>query len=148
MKVTLKSGAVLDITRAPFVISHKLFKTVLKELKNVSLKLGLKEGKTLGDLVNLELTDEALNTAKDGVFTLLSSQEIEDVLWECFGGRVLYGSKKVDLAFFNDEKVQEEYHEIMKEVLQANLSPFRKSLESLFPKFRLEPKSSKSPELK
>lgn len=146
MKVTLKSGALLDITRT-FQSSHKLFKTVLKELKGVNIKLGLKEGQTLGNLFDLEMTDEALNTAKDVFFTLLSSQEIEDALWECFGGRVLYNTKKVDLTFFNDEKMQEEYHEIMKEVMTANLSPFQKSLESLFPNFRLE-KITKNPELK
>lgn len=147
MKMTLKSGATLDITRAPFVISHKLFKTVLKELKEVNLKLGLKEGQTLGNLLELDMTDEVLNTAKNSIFTLLSSQEIEDSLWECFGGRVLYNNKKVDLKLFDNEKIQEDYHEIMKEVMTANLSPFRKSLESLFPKFRLE-KTPKSPELK
>ena len=148
MKVTLKSGAVLDITRAPFVSSHRLFKTVLREMKGVTIKLGLKEGQSLSGLFDMELTDEALNTAKDGIFTLLSSQEIEEALWECFGGRVLYNAKRVDLAFFNDEKMQEEYHEIMKEVLTANLSPFQKSLQSLFPNFRLEPKNTKSPESK
>lgn len=147
MKKTLKSGAVLDITKT-FVTSHNLFKTVLKEMKGVTIKLGIKEGQTLGSLFELELTDEALNTAKDGIFTLLSSQEIEDSLWACFGGRVLYNNKKVDLAFFNDEKMQEEYHEIMKEVMTENLSPFRKSLESLFPNFRLEKRSTPSPESK
>lgn len=136
MKMTLKSGATLDVTKT-FVTSHKLFKTVLKEMKGVTIKLGIKEGQTLGGLFDLELTDEALNTAKDGIFTLLSSQEIEDALWECFQGRVLYNNKKVDITFFNDEKMQEEYHEIMKEVLTANISPFRKSLESLFPNLQL-----------
>lgn len=137
MKVTLKSGAILDITRSPFVVSHKLFKTVLKELKSVTIKLGLKEGQTLGGLFDLELTDEALNTAKDGIFTLLSSQEIEDALWDCFGGRILYNNKKIDMGSFNDEKMQEEYHEIMKEVLGFNLHPFKQSLISLFPKLNL-----------
>lgn len=137
MKVTLKSGAILDITRSPFVIGHKLFKTVLNELKSVDLKLGLKEGQTLGSMFDLELTDDVLNTAKNSIFTLLSSQAIEDVLWECMP-RVLYDNKKVDKALFDDEKIAEDYLEVAKEVMVVNLAPFRKSLASLFPNFRLE----------
>lgn len=146
MKITLKSGAILDITKT-FISSHNLFKTVLREMKGVTIKLGLKEGQTLGGLFDLELTDEALNTAKDGIFTLLSSQEIENALWECFGGRVLYNNKKIDLTFFNDEKMQEEYHEIMKEVLLANIAPFQNGLAFLFPNFKLG-KNTTSPVLK
>lgn len=141
MKMTLNSGAVLDITRSPFTISHKLFKTVLKEMRNVNLRLGLKDGQTLGNLAQLELTDDALNTAKDGIVTLLSSQEIEDVLWECMP-RVLYNNKKITKELFDDEKACEDYIPIAKEVLGFNLLPFRKSLESLFPNLRLEQKST------
>ena len=137
MKMTLKSGAILEVTRSPFVISHKLFKTVLKEMKGVSLKLGLKEIKTFGELFNLEVTDDALNTIKDSFVTLLSSQEIEDALWECFP-RILYNNKKIESKnFFDDEKTCADYLEVCKEVATENLRPFRQSLESLFPNFRL-----------
>jgi hypothetical protein len=146
MKVTLKSGAILDVTRSPFVISHKLFKTILKEMRGVTLKLGLKDGQTLGNLAELELTDDALNTAKDGILTLLSSQEIEDVLWECFE-RCLYNNKKISKNLFDDEKICEDYLEVCKEVLGLNLAPFKQSLILLFPRLNLE-KTIKSQELK
>ncbi len=146
MKITLKSGAILDITRSPFVIGHKLFKTVLKELKDVNLKLGLKEGQTLGGLFELELTDDALNTAKNGILTLLSSQEIEDVLWECFE-RCLYENKKITKNLFDDEKVCEDYLEVYKEVMTLNLAPFQAGLGFLFPNFRLK-RNIESQELK
>ena len=135
--MTLKSGATLDITRSPFIIGHKLFKTILKELKEVNLKLGLKEGQSFGQVFDLELTDDALNTAKNGILTLLSSQEIEDCIWECMSGRVLYNNKKVDQNLFNDETIAEDFLEVFKEVMVFNLTPFRKSLESLFPNVRL-----------
>ena len=135
MKVTLKSGAILDVTRV-FVTSHKLFKVVLKELKGVNLKLGLKEGQSLNNLFELEITDDVLNTAKDGIFTLLSSQEIEDALWECFE-RCLYNNKKITKALFDEEKVSADYLEICKEVMVYNTIPFRQSLTSLFPGIRL-----------
>lgn len=135
--MTLKSGATLDITRSPFVTGHKLFKTILKELKDVNLKLGLKEGHSIGEVFNLELTDDAINTAKNGILTLMSSQDIEDSIWECMGGRVLYNNKKVEPNLFNDETVAEDFLEIFKEVMVYNLTPFRKSLESLFPNIRL-----------
>lgn len=141
MKMTLKSGATLDITRSPFVVGHKLFKTVLKELKEVNLKLGLREGQNLSNLFELELTDDALNTVKDGILTLLSSQEIEDALWECML-RVTYNDKKITRNLFDDEAICEDYLEIAKEVMVANLAPFRKSLESLFPNVRLGKRTS------
>jgi hypothetical protein len=146
MKTTLKSGATLDVTRSPFVTSHKLFKTVLRELKNVNLKLGLKEGQSLGNLFDMQLTDEVLNTAKDGILTLLSSQEIENVLWECFA-RVLYDNKKIDQHTFDDEKACQDYLEVCKSVLMENLKPFQAGLASLVPNFRME-RSTKSPESK
>ena len=132
MKKTLKSGATLDITRSPFVIGHKLFKVVTKEVKeNVDLKLGLK-GQTLGNLGEFEATDEALNTIKDAFMTVLSSQEIEDVLWECMA-RVTYNDQKVTIKLFDDEAIQEDFFEVFKEVAMYNLIPFGKSLASLFP---------------
>jgi hypothetical protein len=136
MKKTLKSGATLDITRSPFVIGHKLFKTILTEMKGVHLQLGLKDGQSIGSLFDLEMTDEAINTAKNGILTLMSSQDIEDVLWECMP-RVLYNNKKIDLNLFEDDRAAEDFLEIFKEVMVVNLAPFRKSLESLFPNFRL-----------
>lgn len=133
MKMTLKSGATLDVTRSPFEICHRLFKTVIKELKSVDLELG----QNLGSTFSLDLTDKTLNTAKNAIFTLLSSQEIEDVLWECFG-RVLYNNKKLTKNLFDEEKAMEDYLEIAKEVLVFNLTPFQKSLESLFPGVQLK----------
>lgn len=137
MKMTLKSGATLDVTRSPFVIGHKLFKTVLKEMKQVNLKLGLKEGQSFGSLASLELTDDALNTVKDAFCILLSSEEIEEVLWECML-RSTYNGRKIDKALFNEDPITADYLEVAKEVMTINLIPFRQSLESLFPRIRLQ----------
>lgn len=135
--MTLKSGATLDVTRSPFVIGHKLFKTVLKEMKQVNLKLGLKEGQSFGSLASLELTDDALNTVKDAFCILLSSEEIEEVLWECML-RSTYNGHKIDKALFNEDPITADYLEVAKEVMTINLIPFRQSLESLFPRIRLQ----------
>ena len=137
MKKTLTSGAILDITRAPFVTSHRLFKTILKELKDVQLRLGLKGGQTLGGVFDLELTDEAIDTVKNAFLTLLSSQEIEDCLWECFE-RVTYENKRLDKKLFEDEKIAGDYLEIAKEVMLFNIAPFQQSLVSLFPGIRFQ----------
>lgn len=133
MKKTLASGATLEITRSPFVISHKLFKTVVRELKEgVDLKIGLKEGQSLSKLTDMDLSDEAINTVKDAILTLLSSEEIEAVLWECMP-RVTYNNQKITRELFDDEKAVVDYLEIVKEVAIFNLTPFGKSLASLFP---------------
>lgn len=133
MKKTLSSGATLDITRSPFVISHKLFKAVISELKHVNLKLGLKEGQTLGNLINLDLSEEAIDTFKNALFTVLASDLIEESMWECMA-RATYNNQKIDRTFFDDEKHAEDYLEVAKEVVTFNLAPFYKSLSSLFPK--------------
>lgn len=133
MKKTLPSGAELDITRAPFVTGHKLFKTVVREFKNnVQIKLGIKDGQSISDLAKMELSDDAINTVKDSLFTILSSDDVESVLWECMD-RVRYNGKKVDRVLFDDENIQEDFFVIFKEVAVYNLIPFGRGLESLFP---------------
>lgn len=136
MKKTLKSGATLDITRSPFVVGHKLFKTIAKELKGVDVKLGLKEGQTLGNLTNFEVSDEAINTVKDLFCTILSSQEVEDILWECMI-KATYNGQKINRELFDNDQAAEDYLEISKEVMSVNLIPFQKSLASLFPNMQI-----------
>lgn len=130
LKKTLDSGAVLEVTMAPFEDGHRLLKAVMREAESVKVSLGVK-GKTLGDIFSLELTDETLDMIKNVVSRLVSSDTIEEALWICIG-RATYNNVKITKDTFEDEKARGDYFLVMKEVLGFNLRPFVKNLASLF----------------
>lgn len=136
MKKILSSGATLEITRAPFSVSHRLFKTVMRELSQVEINVGAK-GKDIQDLFKLEVGDQLVNTLKNVAVTLLSSEEIEAVLWVCFD-RALYNNQKVTKEIFDEESAAGDYLEIAKEVMIYNMAPFTKSLQSVYQGLRAE----------
>lgn len=136
MKKILQSGSTLEITRAPFAVSHSLFKTTMRELGKIDLKLGAK-GKDLKELFKVEIGDEAVNTFKNVVTSLLSSDDIEAVLWLCFE-RALYNNQKITRELFDNDVAASDYLEIAKEVMVYNLTPFTKSLQSLLQSVQLE----------
>lgn len=130
LKKILDSGATLEVTMCPFQEGNKLLKAVMKEAESVKVVLGIK-GKTLKDIADLELTDDVLDTVKNIVARLLSSDEIEAALWVCLG-RATYNNKKITPETFEDEEARSDYFVVMKEVLGFNLRPFVKNLASLF----------------
>jgi hypothetical protein len=128
MKKVLESGAVLDLSICSFAEGTKLMKAVAKELKNTQISLGVKE--RVSDFFKLNLGDDALNTIKNLVTGLLSSDEIEAALWPCIE-RGTYNGIHIQKDIFEDEKTRADYIPILKEALVYNLTPFFKSLRSL-----------------
>lgn len=129
---TLDSGAILDISMCSFAEGTKLMKAVSKELKNTNISLGAKGKAT--DFFKLDLGDEAINTLKNIVTGLISSEEIEAALWPCMerGTYTIGGvTRKINRDLFEDEKAREDYIPILKEALVFALAPFFKSLKSL-----------------
>ena len=114
LKKTLDSGAVLEVTMAEFKIGHRLFKAVMQEIKDVNMPDGA----------------NVVNMIKDVATGLLSSEEVEAVLWECMG-RATYNNQKVNPSLFEDEGIREDYLVVAKEVLVFNLTPFIKNLSFL-----------------
>lgn len=127
MKTTLPSGAELDITLAPFGAGHKLFKAVLSEIESVKLNLG---GSSFGDFLGREVDGEAIDTIKNLIVRLLSSEKVEEALWPCLE-RSTYRGHKVNKDLFEEEGIRADFIPICKEVLGFNLSPFFKNLASL-----------------
>jgi hypothetical protein len=126
---TLDSGAKIEIQIASFERSHRLFKAVTKEIESVKIALGLKG--ELKDILNLEISDETLNTLKDIVARLISSDTVEAALWDCMA-TVLYNGKKVTRDLFEDIDARKDFLVLMKEVMVYNLAPFFQNLGSLF----------------
>lgn len=128
LKKVLPSGAELDITLASFAEGNKLLKAVMKEITNIRLSLGL-SGKDLS-FGNMNVNDDAINTIKNIVANIISSEEVESALWPCMS-RATYNNKRVTKDLFEDEIVRQDYIIVMKEVLFYNLLPFFGNLASL-----------------
>lgn len=128
---TLPGGARLECDMAPFQVGHRLMKSVMREIGKINVSLGIKD-RTLKDIMDVELTDGAINTIKDVVTALIASEEVEAVLWECMG-RATYNGRKMSPETFEDAAARADYLPVVKEVLFHNLSPFFKSLGSLLP---------------
>lgn len=114
LKKTLDSGAVLEVQMAKFQLGHRLFKAVMREIKDI----------VMPDNANVA------NMIKDVAAGLLSSSEVEAILWECMGVAI-YNNQKVTPDLFEDEKIREDYLIVAKEVLIVNLIPFFKNLSSM-----------------
>jgi hypothetical protein len=126
MKKSLESGALLDITTT-FADSHRLFKAVMKEFENVKLEAG---AQSLKELFAMDLGEEALNTLKNLICRIVSSEIIDEAMWQCFT-RVTYNGTKVTKDTFEAENVRGDYLLVVKEVMVANLAPFFASRDSL-----------------
>ena len=130
LKKTLDSNAVLEVTLAPFAIGHKLWKAVAKEVETVDVSLGSKVA-SLQSVFDAEVTDQMLNTIKNIISRVLSSEKIEEVLWQCME-RATYNGVKITQDTFEDVKARGDYLIVAKEVLWFNLVPFVRNLGSLF----------------
>lgn len=130
IKKTLPSGAVLECDLAPFKDGYALLKAVMRELEATKISIGLKS-KSIKDIFDIELTDDALNTLKNVITSIVSSEQVEAMLWACMG-RATYNNQRITEETFEDISARSDYLIVMKEVMLHNVSPFFKSLGSLW----------------
>ena len=114
-KVSLPSGAVLEMTMAPFLEGRRLLGAVSSCIKSV------KVDSSLGDASNL-------NSLKDVFLSCLTSREVEDALLDCLKGCTYNGQRITSWDIFDDLKAREDYMTICVEVCKFNLAPFTKNL--------------------
>ena len=115
-KVVLPSGAILEITAAPFDDAKALYMAVADEARG--LKLDSK-------------AEIDANFWKDIFCTGLASKKIEAALAVCFK-RVTYSGLKIDKDTFEPIEAREDYLTVCFEVAKENVSPFLKSLYARF----------------
>jgi hypothetical protein len=118
--LTLKSGKTLSLGIAPFSVARKLLKIVALELKQVDVELDVK---SLQALMQMELGSEGLNTFKNVICQLISSDAVETCLWECFA-RCTIDNVKIVQSSFDGEQAREDYIPAAWEVIKLNLRPF------------------------
>lgn len=121
-KVSLPSGAELEITLAPFLEGEKLFSATAECLKGVKVD---------GNTEVQDLTSN-LNSIKDMFLSCLTSQEMKSAILACLK-RCTYNNQRItSWDIFDDAKAREDYLTVCWEVCKFNLAPFTKSLFSKF----------------
>lgn len=121
--ITLKTGAVLQVTIASFEDADELAKIVARELLVVNFDLDTLDFSALGE--------KDINTFKNVFFQLIASKPLAAQLWAC-AGKCLLNDERITKATFQPENMREHYFPCMLEVMKANLIPFFKGLGSLF----------------
>ena len=116
-KITLPSGAKLEIDLAPFADANALNKAVAKELKGMKFD------------PELNLTDPVF--IKDLACTAFSSDEIMNALEVCFR-RCTYNGLRIDANTFEPEEARQDFFITCKEVLIEQLRPVAQALLSMF----------------
>lgn len=134
MEKTLKSGAILDVQLASFDVSCELLEAVTAEAEKVRIDIGtaMSDLKDIKDVMKIDMNNETLNTLKNAVTRLISSQSIKEAVWKCAAWST-YNKIKIVKSnnVFEKEESRGDYLIVMKEILMANISPFFNGLESL-----------------
>ncbi len=131
LKKKLESGAEIDVQPASFQDANKLLKTVMREAEKIQINLGVSGASSLASLLKDEAKDDILNTIKNAIARVISSEEIESALWPCMS-RVTYNGQKVTKETFDNPDARQDFLPLMKEVLGYNLRPFFKGLNLSF----------------
>lgn len=118
MKVSLPSGAELEMTLAPFMEGERLFTATAECLKGVKVD---------GNADVNDLTSN-LNSLKDAFLSCLTSQAMKDAILACLK-RCTYNKQRItSWDIFDDVNAREDYLAICWEVVKFNLTPFTRSL--------------------
>jgi len=120
-KVSLPSGAVLEMTLAPFLEGERLFSATAECLKSVKID-GL-------DTENLSASFESL---KNVLLACLTSKAMKDALLDCLKRCTYNGQRITSWDIFEDLNARMDYLNICWEVCKFNLAPFTKNLFSKF----------------
>lgn len=120
-KVSLPSGAELEMTLAPFLEGEKLFSATAECLKPVKV-----------DGLNTEDLTTSFESLKNAVLSCVTSRELKDSLLACLKRCTYNGQRITSWDIFEDIKAREDYLSVCWEVVKFNLTPFTKNLFSKF----------------
>lgn len=125
------NGAKIVINSAPFGVVKKLRKCIAQELKNIQIDIGNPDSLAALKQEFGNNVSKYLNSFKNLLLGLETSQDFEDVMWECLK-ECLYDHKAITPLLFDDiPEAREDYDRIVYEAAKENLGPFFKSLGGL-----------------
>lgn len=129
VKKKLESGAEIEVQSAPFSDAHKLYKAVMRELEQVRIEFGAigKNVDKVEELLQATLTDEGMNTLKNIIARISSSDAVELALWPCMG-RATWKGRKIIPDLFEEDDARADFLAVAREVLLFNLRPFLSGL--------------------
>ena len=117
-KVSLPSGAVLEMTLAPFLEGEKLFSATAQCLKAVKI-----DGETKVDDVTSNI-----NSLKNAFLECLTNKEMKDSILGCLKRCTYNGQRITSWDIFDSLEAREDYLSVCWEVCKFNLAPFTKNL--------------------
>lgn len=117
-RITLQSGAILEITESDIFPQHALLQAVTEVVGGI-------------DLSPLTSKKVNLNFIKDVFCKTIASEKVFKCI-EPLLARVTYNGVKInDYTFFNNSSVKPDMLEVLKEVARVNLAPFGGGLLSM-----------------
>ena len=121
-KITLPTGAKLEISLLAFEDAWSVVQTITKVLEGIHIDL--KEV----DFANIVATD--VFNLKAPICAILSNKEIIDAAKICFK-RTLYNGIKIDGQTFETKDSRKDFLPVVYHVIKENISPFFANLLSL-----------------
>lgn len=121
-KVSLPSGAELEMTLAPFLEGEKLFSATAECLKKV----------TLDGNIDIQDFTAGFNSLKDAFLSCATSKEMKDAILGCLKRCTYNGQRITSWDIFDDADARQDYLIVCWEVVKFNLTPFTKNLFSKF----------------
>ena len=117
-KVSLPSGAELEITLAPFMEGERLFSATAECLKSVKID---------GNM-DVENFASNINSMKDAFLSCLTSFDMKEAILACLK-RCTYNKQRItSFEIFESVDARQDYLMVCWEVCKFNLAPFTKSL--------------------
>lgn len=120
-KVSLPSGAELEMTLAPFLEGERLFSATAECLKSVK-----------ADGLNTEDITASFDSLKNAVLACITSKDMKEALLACMKRCTYNGQRITSWDVFEDINAREDYLSVCWEVVKFNLTPFTKSLFAKF----------------
>lgn len=118
-KITLPSGAVIDITLLPFEEAWGVSQSITKEIERIDFDIKSVNWQEfqMSNVLNL----------KNPICAILSSTVVVDAAKICFK-RVTYNGLKIDSQTFEKRESRSDFLPVVFYVLKENISPFFENL--------------------
>lgn len=128
---TAPSGARVQITLSDYSTSYDLLKAVLKAVRQGGVASKVPDNVQLSDLGKFsELDIRDLGGFADAVIDVITSKEVEELVFRCMA-RATYDDQRITgPQFFDEEKRRGDFLWVAYEVIKVNLGPFGSHLQS------------------
>lgn len=122
---TVNGNATLVLNEATFADCIILQSVMMEEAKKLKIDIG-----DMDISLNVSSMSNLLDNIKDLFFGLMTSEKFDRIIFKCLGSCTYNGVKITKQLFDDMPEARQDYYQIIKECVEINLNPFRKSLTS------------------